>query len=122
MTRFYTQTHEWISLDGEVATVGISDVAVKLLTDLIFLNLPETGLALKAGESFGEIESVKAVSDILSPADGEVIEVNAPIADALETLAADPLGAGWLIKMKITTPLPETLIDEKSYSAMEHEH
>ncbi len=102
----YNKTHEWIQVEtdpsgAKVATIGLSAFAVKLLTDLVFIDLPEVGRAVAAGESFGEIESVKAVSDLYSPVDGEVVEVNAAVADALETLGDDPYEAGWLVKSKI---------------------
>ena len=103
----YAKTHEWVNVEtlstGEkIATVGISAFALETLTDLVFMELPEVGRQVKAEEPFGEVESVKAVSDLLSPVDGEVVEVNSEIADDLEKLAADPHGAGWLIKVKMS--------------------
>ena len=103
----YTKTHEWASIEStsggaKTATVGISAFALEVLTDLVFMSLPEVGRQVKAGESFGEIESVKAVSDINSPVDGEVVAVNSDLVNNLETLAKDPYQAGWLIKIKIT--------------------
>lgn len=115
----YAKTHEWAAV-GEagpgIATVGISAFAVEALTDLVFIQLPEVGRQLRAGESFGEIESVKAVSDLYSPVDGEVIEVNAPLADHLDTLKEDPYGAGWLVKVRLAseTALGE-LLDYAAY-------
>lgn len=111
--RKYTATHEWVTLDsdGAIATVGITDEAVRLLTDLIYLNLPDVGRVVTAGAPFGEVESVKAVSDIIAPVSGTVVDVNAPVADDLEQLAADPFGTGWLIKVKLSAPLPATLLD-----------
>ena len=102
----YAKTHEWVNVEtlstGEkIATVGISAFALEALTDLVFMELPEVGRQVKAEEPFGEVESVKAVSDMLSPVDGEVVEVNSGIADDLEKLAEDPYGAGWLIKVKL---------------------
>jgi glycine cleavage system H protein len=101
----YAKTHEWVHVADaggfRVATVGISAFAVEQLTDLVFMELPEKGRRVKAGESFGEIESVKAVSDLYSPVAGEVIEVNAGLPDALEKLSDDPYGAGWLVKLKV---------------------
>ncbi|HEY2828263.1 MAG TPA: glycine cleavage system protein GcvH, partial [Pirellulales bacterium] len=103
----YAKTHEWAHVGpgpqgGKVATVGISAFAVEALTDLVYMQLPAVGAKVKAGESFGEIESVKAVSDLYSPVDGEVIEVNTALPNKLETLNTDPYGAGWLVKIKLT--------------------
>ena len=103
----YAKTHEWVSVEtlsaGEkIATVGISAFALEALTDLVFMELPEVGRRVKVEEPFGEVESVKAVSDLLSPVDGEVVDVNNEIADDLEKMADDPYGAGWLIKVKLS--------------------
>lgn len=101
----YAKTHEWAALGAAgpgIVTVGISAFAVEALTDLVFIELPQVGQQARAGEPLGEIESVKAVSDIYSPVDGEVIEVNAPLADQLETLKEDPFGAGWLCKIRVS--------------------
>jgi glycine cleavage system H protein len=103
----YAKTHEWVHVDrgasgAKIATVGISHFAVEALTDLVYLELPETGREVQAGEPFGEIESVKAVSDLYSPVSGEIVEVNAALADKLEHLQSDPYGAGWIAKIKIT--------------------
>ncbi len=103
----YATTHEWVHVaadesGGKVATVGISAFAVESLTDLVFIELPEVGRQVKAGESFGEIESVKAVSDVYSPVDGEVIEVNEVLRDDLERLSQDPYEAGWVAKIRMS--------------------
>jgi glycine cleavage system H protein len=102
----YAKTHEWVHVDRDssgqkIATVGISHFAVEALTDLVYLELPETGRRVKAGESFGEIESVKAVSDLYSPVSGEIVEVNNSLADNLGRLSDDPYGAAWIAKIKI---------------------
>jgi glycine cleavage system H protein len=102
----YSPTHEWVHVGqdtsgGRVATVGITAFALETLTDLVMLDLPEVGHAVKAGRRFGEIESVKAVSDLYSPVDGEIVAVNAEAATDLEHLADDPYGKGWLIKIRI---------------------
>jgi glycine cleavage system H protein len=106
----YAKTHEWVALDNQgkdkVATVGISAFAVESLTDLVHVELPEVGSQVKHGEPFGEIESVKAVSDLYSPVDGEVIEVNTTLPQNLEILNEDPFGQGWIAKIRVT--------DEKS--------
>jgi glycine cleavage system H protein len=105
-TLLYAKTHEWVRVEGaagqKAATVGLSDFALKALTDLVYLNLPEVGRQVQAGQPLGEIESVKAVSDIYCPVDGEIVEANQPIAQNLETLAQDPYGAGWLVKIRVT--------------------
>jgi glycine cleavage system H protein len=100
----YSPTHEWVHLDGSTATVGISRFAVDQLTDLIMLELPPVGKALVAGKSFGEIESVKAVSDLYAPIAGEVIAVNSAVVDDIQLLADDPYEKGWLIKVKVADP------------------
>jgi glycine cleavage system H protein len=102
----YSKTHEWVHLsdaDGSrIATVGISDFAVQQLTDLVYIELPAVGREVKAGEPFGEIESVKAVSDLYSPVTGEVLEVNESLKDNLEIFSQDPYGQGWVMKVRIT--------------------
>jgi len=100
----YTRTHEWVIVEGDVGTVGITDYAVEHLSDLTFIDLPQVGTVVKQFEPFGEIESVKAVEDINAPVSGEVIEVNDALRDQLELLSQDPYGAGWLIKVRITDP------------------
>lgn len=102
----FTKTHEWVHLETDasgqkVATVGVSKFALEALTDLVYIGLPAVGQQVNAGKPFGEVESVKAVSDLYSPADGEVIAVNAAVADKLETLSEDPYGAGWLVKIRL---------------------
>jgi glycine cleavage system H protein len=102
----YSETHEWahVTSDGgkKVATIGISAFAVEQLTDLVYMELPEVGRTLAAGEEFGVVESVKAVSPLYSPVAGEVIAVNTALPDKLETLSADPYNAGWIIKVRLT--------------------
>jgi glycine cleavage system H protein len=117
----YAKTHEWVHLENDshgqkVATVGISAFAVEALTDLVYMQLPEVGRKLSAGESFGEIESVKAVSDLYSPVEGEVIAVNKDLPNRLETLNADPYSAGWLMKVRLTSETAlKDLLDHKAY-------
>jgi glycine cleavage system H protein len=102
----FNKTHEWVFVSEEdgskFATIGISAFALEQLNDLVFIELPEMGRQVTAGEAFGEIESVKAVSDMYSPVDGEVVAVNSGLADQLETIGEDPYTAGWLVKIKIT--------------------
>mgnify|MGYP000591052448 CR=1 FL=1 len=95
----YSKSHEWVRMDGEIAVVGISDFAQDALGDVVFINLPTEGDAVTAGESFGDVESVKAVSDIISPVSGTICAVNEALADAPETLNSDPYGA-WIIKVE----------------------
>ena len=115
----YARTHEWVSLQGDVATLGITDFAVKALTDLVFIQLPPVGKKLAAGQVFGEVESVKAVSDLYSPLSGEVIEVNAQLADNLALLSDDAFGAGWMIKVKVDDPASlDALLDRAAYEQL----
>ena len=116
----FAKTHEWIRLDADgLATVGISAYAVEALTDLVFMQLPEVGRTVKAGESIGEIESVKAVSDFYAPVSGEIVEVNAALPAKLETLGQDPYGAGWLVKLRPSdTGELAGLLDQAAYDAL----
>jgi glycine cleavage system H protein len=112
----FAKTHEWIHVDGEMATVGISDFAVKHLTDIVYIDLPTVGRTLDAGEAFGEVESVKAVSDLYAPVTGAVLEVNQSLSDELGTLSDDPFGKGWMIKLKITDASAlDALLDHAAY-------
>ena len=112
----YAKTHEWVALEGDVATIGITDFAVRALTDLVFIDLPAKGRKLKQGETFGEVESVKAVSDLYAPISGEVVDVNAKLADDLASLSSDPFGKGWMVKVKVApgTSLGH-LMDQATY-------
>jgi len=113
---FYSPTHEWVHFEGETATVGISRFAVDQLSDLTMIDLPEVGRRLEQGKSFGEIESVKSVSDLYAPVAGEVIEVNSAVANDLQILSEDPYNKGWLIRIKLDNPSrPEGLLDYPSY-------
>ena len=112
----YSPTHEWVNLDGDVATVGISKFAIDQLTDLITIELPAIGTKLTAGKPFGEIESVKAVSDLYAPVGGEVIAVNDAIKSDVQKLADDAYTNGWLIKLKVDDPSSVSkLLDATSY-------
>lgn len=97
----YAKTHEWVAIEGDLAIIGISDFAVKTLTDLVFLDLPAVGAKVVAGEPFGEVESVKAVSELISPVSGEVVETHLALSTSLDTLGSDPYGEGWLIKVRL---------------------
>jgi glycine cleavage system H protein len=112
----YSPTHEWVHLDGGVATVGISKFAVDQLTDLITIDLPAVGARLTAGRTFGEVESVKAVSDLYAPVGGEVVAVNDAIRADVQRLADDPYTNGWLVKIKLDDPSAvASLLDADSY-------
>lgn len=111
----YTKSHEWVRMDGDVAVVGISDFAQDALGDLVFVNLPQVGDEVTAGEAFGDVESVKAVSDLMSPVTGVVCEINEALLDAPEDLNNDPFGA-WIIKVENITDTEE-LLDAAAYEA-----
>ncbi|MBF2075842.1 MAG: glycine cleavage system protein GcvH [Synechococcales cyanobacterium C42_A2020_086] len=97
----YADTHEYARLDGDIATIGITAFAVDQLGDIVFLELPEIGDEISRGETFGTVESVKAVEDLKAPVTGTVIERNDPLLDAPEQLAEDPYGEGWMLKVRI---------------------
>ena len=115
----FAKSHEWVRPeDGGLATVGISKYAVEALTDLVFMQLPPVGRKVKAGESLCEIESVKAVSDIYAPISGEIVEVNAALPGQLDTLGADPYGAGWIVRIRPDNPAEMAgLMDQAAYDA-----
>jgi glycine cleavage system H protein len=100
----YTPDHEWIRVDGDEATVGITEYAASELGDVVFVELPAAGMALQAAQSFGVIESVKTASDLYSPAAGEVVAVNAALADKPELVNEDPYGEGWMIRVRLSDP------------------
>jgi glycine cleavage system H protein len=110
----YTESHEWVRIEGDTATVGITAHAAESLSDLVYLELPETGDDINAGDSFGEIESVKAVSELRSPVGGEIIEANNALEDALGDINSDPYGKGWMIKVKVSGT-PDGLMDAGAY-------
>ena len=114
----YTKDHEWIEPGGDRARVGITDYAQQQLGDVVYIELPELGRRLKAGESFGTIESVKAVSELYAPVAGEVIDVNGPLKDKPETVNTDPHGT-WMIALKVFDPAEiEALLDATQYAAL----
>jgi glycine cleavage system H protein len=104
----YTKDHEWVSVDGDVATVGITTYAADKLGDVVYVDLPAVGSSVAAGKVVGEIESTKSVGELFSPVDGEVVERNDAVVDDPSMVNADPMGAAWLIKVKFTE-LPELL-------------
>lgn len=112
----YTKSHEWAKIEGDVATIGITDHAQSELGDIVFIQAPQVGQALESGTTFGSVESVKTVSDIYSPISGEVIEVNESLTTAPETVNSDPYGDGWLIKVKLSDPADQgALISSDEY-------
>ncbi len=114
----YTREHEWVSIDGDTATVGITDHAQDQLGDVVFVELPQPGVRTQSMQSFGTVESVKAVSDVYSPLTGQVTEVNETLVDAPEKLNESPHGDGWLIKLQIEDRTEiETLMTAEAYQA-----
>ena len=111
----YTKDHEWLKMEGDVAVVGITDFAQNALGDVVFINLPQEGDAVTAGESFGDVESVKAVSDVMSPVSGTISAVNNDLEDAPENLNSDPYGS-WIIKIESISDI-EDLMDAAAYEA-----
>jgi glycine cleavage system H protein len=115
----YTKDHEWIAVEGDRGRVGVTDYAQKQLGDVVFVELPAVGKKLKAGEQFGTVESVKAVSELYSPVGGEVVEVNGPLADKPETINQDPHGAAWMIVLKLDDPAAAgALMDAAAYERL----
>src|SRR3982751_3798761 len=100
----YTKEHEWVSVEGDTGTIGITDHAQSELGDIVYVELPKVGLAVEQGKSIASVESVKAVSDIYSPVSGEVLEVNSVLSEKPETLNQEPHGAAWLVKVRLTSP------------------
>ena len=116
----YLESHEWTSVsdseEGKIATIGISAFAVEQLTDLVYMELPSGGTTVAAGDEFGEVESVKAVSPLYSPVSGEIVEVNSPLPDNLEILNSDPYTAGWIIRIKLSDEAElSNLLDNEAY-------
>ena len=115
----FTEDHEWLQIDGDIATVGITPHATKLLGDLVFVELPKVGAKLKKGAPSCVVESVKTASDVYAPLDGEVIEVNQPAADDPAMVSADPSATGWLYKLRLANATDaETLLDETDYAKL----
>ncbi|HSP09191.1 MAG TPA: glycine cleavage system protein GcvH [Candidatus Dormibacteraeota bacterium] len=113
--RRYTKSHEWVTVDGKTATVGITDFAQSQLGDVVFLELPSTGRKVAERESFGVVESVKAASDLYSPVAGRITAVNEKLAGKPELINSDPYGEGWILKLELTGELPADLLDEAGY-------
>ncbi len=115
----FTEDHEWLKLDGDTATVGITDYAATQLGDLVFVELPKVGAKLKKGAAAAVVESVKTASDVYAPLDGEVVEINQATIDDPTTISADPLGKGWLYKLKLANAADlEKLLDVDDYKKL----
>lgn len=114
----YTKTHEWVALEGDIATIGITEFAAGQLTDLSYIELPEVGRQVSAGEDCGVIETVKAASDLYSPLDGEVVEVNSALEEDYDLLTNEPLGKGWIMKLKVAGSEGAGLLDHAAYLAL----
>ena len=112
----YTKEHEWLEVSGETATLGITDFAQKELGDIVYVELPEVGKQVGAGDTLGTIESVKAVSEVYAPVGGTVVEVNAALSDKPEMVNADPHGRGWICRLRLQDPgEAERLLDVSAY-------
>jgi glycine cleavage system H protein len=117
----YATSHEWVAMNGDTATIGITDFAVKELTDLVYIELPAVGKEIKAGAVFGQVESVKAVSDLYAPVTGTVLEFNKELPDNLAWLSENPYEKGWMIRIKVTDPGNlSNLLDKAAYDAQLH--
>ena len=116
MTKYYTEEHEWISVDGRIATLGITDYAQAQLGDVVFVEVPTVGRKVKKGEETAVVESVKAASEVYSPVTGTVVEANEPLANSPITVNEDPEGAGWFCRIEMSDPAElEVLMDEAAY-------
>jgi glycine cleavage system H protein len=115
----YTAEHEWVALDGTIASIGITDHAQRALGDVVYVSLPAVGARVSAGEPCGEVESTKSVSDIYSPVDGEVAEINAEIDDDPGLVNTDPYGAGWLFRVRMASgSLPDGMLSADDYTEL----
>lgn len=114
----YTKDHEWIRIDGDTATIGITEFAAGELGDIVYVEVETVGEALKTNEVFGTVEAVKTVSDLFMPLDGEILELNEALEDAPETVNESPYGDGWMIKIKISGDLPSDLLSAAEYAEL----
>jgi glycine cleavage system H protein len=118
----YTKSHEWVRIDGDIATFGLSDYAQAELGDITYLELPEIGSNVTQAEPFGVVESVKAASDIYAPLDGEVVEINSAAVDAPDVVNSSPYDNAWLVKVRLSDPAQiETLMDPDTYDTFAEE-
>lgn len=116
----YSKTHEWVRVEGDIATVGITDYAQEQLGDVVMVDLPAVGKQVNAGQEMGTVESVKAVSEVFSPVSGEVVEVNGELEAHPELVNQDPFGAGWLVKLKVSQ-VPADLMNAQAYETFVQE-
>lgn len=115
----YTKEHEWVSVDGDIATVGITDFAQSELGDIVFVDIPSLNETLSQEEKFGDIEAVKTVAEVYMPLSGEIIEINEELEGSPELVNSDPYGAGWMIKIKLSNPAEiDSLLSDADYQAM----
>ncbi|GAA3562458.1 glycine cleavage system protein GcvH [Amycolatopsis ultiminotia] len=116
----YTEEHEWVAgRDGSLVRVGITEYAQDQLGDVVFVDLPEIGRRVAAGEVFGEVESTKSVSELFAPVDGEIVAVNDAVAESPELINSDPYGEGWLVQLRLDDPAsPEALLEAEAYRAL----
>jgi glycine cleavage system H protein len=115
----YTKEHEWVSLEGDIATIGITEFAQGELGDIVYVEVDTIGKSLEEGEVFGTVEAVKTVSDLFLPVSGTISELNPALADAPELVNTDPYGEGWMVKMKVNSPADvEALMDATAYEAL----
>lgn len=115
----YARTHEWVRIENDIATTGITDHAVKELSDLVYVDLPEVTDLLEQRQPYAEVESVKAVSDVYAPLSGEIVEVNESIGDDLDLISKDPFGAGWFVKFRVSHPEElENLLSKDEYEKL----
>ena len=115
----YTEDHEWVSIDGGIATIGITDFAQSELGDIVFVDIPTLGETLSQKEKFGDIEAVKTVAEVYMPVSGEIVEVNEELEGAPELVNSDPYGAGWMIKVKMSDPAEyDGLLSDSGYQAI----
>jgi glycine cleavage system H protein len=115
----YTKDHEWILVEGNIATVGITDFAQRELGDIVFVDIPSQGKSLSSGEVFGTVEAVKTVSDLFLPVEGTIEEINPMLETSPESVNSDPYGAGWMIKMNISNPAElDALMSAEAYQAL----
>ena len=115
----YTKDHEWVRVEGDTATIGVTDFAAGQLGDVVFVDLPPVGKAIEQFATFGVVESVKAVSDLYAPLSGEVVDVNADLGSKPELVNSDPFGGGWMIKVKVADPAQvDGLLDAGAYAKL----
>jgi glycine cleavage system H protein len=114
----YTKDHEWVKIDGDIATIGVTDFAQKELGDIVYVEVETLGETLEAGEVFGTVEAVKTVSDLFMPVTGEILELNGELESSPELVNDSPYTEGWMVKVKLTGPLPAGLLDANSYKEL----